>query len=290
MHMKNKPMWITLELTKRCNYSCQYCYNRPLLPRPNGWIKKMNGSRSALVDFNVPEITEALDKISTKSHIHITGGEPFLYPDLISLCKKLTKSHTIDVLTNLSSNRVYEFADSMSPGRVRYIFATVHMTELKLEKQVEDFIKKARYLSDRGFMIEVHYVLYPVLVKRFIEDYRYFMSRGVKLVARPFRGLYRLRRFPGSYNASERKLIEKYGENGGKIIIRKNAGSFKGKSCLAGNSYINIDEYGDAYACYGREEPLGNLMDRDIKLSSKPVVCNNAICPCPEYGFRFVID
>ena len=162
-----------------CNYDCRYCYCR-------GTNKK----KAFRGDPDTAKIVKAFDQSGLKWLIYMSGGEPFFYPNFIELCKGLTKRHMISINTNLSHNKVYEFADTIDPQRVRCLHISVHIEELQKLGLVDEFIKKYRYLQEKGFYVFASYVMYPAFLQRFDRDYAYFKEQGIILRPKLFRGPY----------------------------------------------------------------------------------------------------
>jgi len=58
--------------------------------------------------------------------VHISGGEPFLYPDFIDICRELTNEFRIKVNSTLSlGKQVREFSSVINPDKVELILATL---------------------------------------------------------------------------------------------------------------------------------------------------------------------
>lgn len=68
---KGYPTTASIEVTARCNASCPYCY------------VKNNSAQ----DLSTNDLCKAIDKLSKGGvfRLHITGGEPFLRPDILNI-------------------------------------------------------------------------------------------------------------------------------------------------------------------------------------------------------------
>ena len=69
---------VHINLTNNCNLRCAHCY--------------MAAGKTEEVRLNIDEICAVVDKINEKngtSDIVISGGEPFMFPGLLDLLKKL---------------------------------------------------------------------------------------------------------------------------------------------------------------------------------------------------------
>jgi MoaA/NifB/PqqE/SkfB family radical SAM enzyme len=60
--------------------------------------------------------------------LHITGGEPSIYPGFVELCDKLTRLHYLSINSNLSHRCMDTFAERINPERVRFINAALLIT------------------------------------------------------------------------------------------------------------------------------------------------------------------
>jgi len=172
-------MEIVLHLTDKCNYNCDYCFN-------NSLSRKLGISfGERLLNLDAVEIAQCLEKIGQKNLIRITGGEPFIYCHIVELCELLSAHNIIDISTNLSSSRIFEFADRLDPQSVRKVQATFH--PFNADKSL--FIKKLKYLTKKGFSTRVMYVMHPSQAANY-EKYRiHFQAHGYKLLSKKYRSV-----------------------------------------------------------------------------------------------------
>ena len=113
-------------LNKVCNFSCPYCF----VPAKRKEKQRMRGMmhRKLLTDSIIPEKTWL---------VHMSGGEPFLHPDFIGLCKGLTEKHYVSVNTNLSSRLVDDFCERIDPERVSFVHCSLHIIEKRKKESRE---------------------------------------------------------------------------------------------------------------------------------------------------------
>lgn len=82
---------LTIGLTFRCNLDCRYCM-----------LKYINGKMPGCKELSAKDWLKIIKKFPLKiSEISFTGGEPFLYKDLILLLIILNKLYYITIYTNL---------------------------------------------------------------------------------------------------------------------------------------------------------------------------------------------
>src|SRR5215468_5799974 len=86
-------------LLNTCNYRCEYCFfpaetlgeKLRIFATPEGW-------------------RSAFDAMGRVWLLHLTGGEPSIYPDFFELCRILTERHYISINSNLTGSSLAQFA------------------------------------------------------------------------------------------------------------------------------------------------------------------------------------
>ncbi len=260
--MGNPAHYVMWNMTRQCNYRCEYCYY-PHVPPP----VRHSLDREALLRF--------LDDSAERWLVGMTGGEPFLYPDFIGLCQDVTRRHMISVDTNLSLPRlVRDFAERLDPARVQELYISLHIQERERTGGVGSFIESMHLLRERGFNLIVNYVLHPDLVRRFEQDKSYFAGQDIELRPRPFKGVHQGRRFPESYCREGQRLLALHPGAGAKMVY-----NFYGVPCNGGRTFIRMEPDGTVYRCSGEKTVLGNI-ERGIRLHDEPQPCRTTRCPC----------
>lgn len=146
-----------------CNYKCSYCwptahdaeYNFLLLSRYLSFIDNLT--------------QQASDRGFTKFHWTLSGGEPSVYPDLITVIEKISKlpfESSLSMTTNLSRplNWWSAFIQSSDGVRNRHITASYH-DEYADEASFSD---KCLLLMQAKINVIVNQVMDP---RRFEEQY-----------------------------------------------------------------------------------------------------------------------
>ena len=126
-------------LLRTCNYRCSYCFIPPHL------------LASKLPSHGSNEAWEQGFHATGKTWlIHITGGEPTVYPGFVDLCRRLQTRHYLSLNSNLSQDCVDEFAASVDPARVHFINAALHLEERQKKCELDAFIERGASLARRG--------------------------------------------------------------------------------------------------------------------------------------------
>ena len=206
----------------------------------------------------------------------MSGGEPFLFPDFVTLTSGLTRKHFISINTNLSSPDIPAFGRAVDARRVVKIAAALHVTEReRLGHSIDDFVHNVALLTEHGFPIAVLYILYPPLLTRARQDIERLERMGVTdIQAKVFKGRYEGRRYPEAYSDHDASLIlslsGKYPYNAGYM---RGPLSFKGRLCSAGCSSFKIFVNGDVRRCASVPTSYGNLYDGSFNPSSVLAPC-----------------
>jgi len=278
-----------------CNFRCRYCFFTP----------ELLGQK--LHVFASPEEWQAAFGATGKRWlIHMTGGEPTIYPRFVDLCDGLSRTHMISLNTNLSNPCVKEFARRIDPKHVSFINAGFHAEERRAHHGVERYFDHARCLQDAGFRIIPTVVATPAVVAELAELQAEFAAHGLWLVPKVLRGGNRGRRFPQSYSPSERARLrssiirarEHYedrfsgpGALGRPSIdvlsddeLLASIPNFTGRACSAGMKFVRISPNGDVHRCSTKTQ-LGNLLTGTLQLRSGPTPCDTKYCIyfCKKY-------
>lgn len=266
----------------RCNFNCEYCFRE--FGDKNSQPENLGSGKNASGD-----IVRRLDETGKLWHIYMTGGEPFLYPDFTGIARGLTRHHYISFSTNLSTNNVDIFADTVDSGRVVSLDVSLHIQEReKIPNGLSDLIKKLRYLQCRNFKTRLLYVAYPPLLSRMKEDFKHLKAEGVSTIeAKIFQGTFQGRRYPRSYSENERALMQDIGMNHYEQEILASRISFLGKKCAAGHLAFVIDPSGKITRCNSLKNEYGNLFEGTFKPDKRSRRCTVRKCTCAYQGMKF---
>jgi organic radical activating enzyme len=290
-----KKCFFTWDIHYACNYRCSYCFFC------DSWEEEKKKNRYPGLD-RWKRIWDDIYERYGEAHLHISGGEPFHYPDFIDLVVHLTKNFTVEFDTNLSFD-VEEFMRRVGPERVK--FATSFHPQFA---DFEVYLKKVTALKKGGYDLGVNYVAFPEQLKDMARYKQRLDEVHISFDIMPFRGKYRGSEYPQSYTDAEKELIcscdprtaprmlGAYGKKEGADEQKAPAATDKpqaptgpaatnphyGKPCRMGQMYAKIHANGNAYRCCLIKDGglLGNLIDGTFALYEEPQPCTYDKCPC----------
>ena len=215
----------------------------------------------------------------------ITGGEPFAFPEFVSICKSLTDNDiTLWINTNFSiQNRIDEFMEKIPPSMVENLLIALHLEERERKGGMERLYPNLEKLRSRSIPFELTYVLYPPLVDRFLMDRENFRQHGFDLTLKPFFGEFNGKLFPDSYSSREKELILSSDPG----AARRTVLFTRGILCEAGKSLIDIDVNGKVYRCVSERTCLGSIQ-QGFTLYNQARPCKAPFCGC--FGWDLIAD
>ena len=166
--IENIPKLIHINLTNNCNLRCAHCY--------------MSAGKSPEIKINsdkVVEIINKINKVNGTSDIVISGGEPFMFPDLIHLLKRI------------SNNKITLFTNGTLINESNYKLICKYCNEVQIsfegisEYNYEQIRGKGNYkktrktielLKSEGIRIIIAVTLLPMM----IDDVRENLPKFVK--------------------------------------------------------------------------------------------------------------
>ena len=272
----NNGVRATWHLNRDCNYRCSYCY-----------VSKMRnhgGQRGHGVDTDIAAFKK--NKINWKT-ILMSGGEPFIYPDYVELCKKLTDFSNIEINTNCSTPNIYDFADTIDPEKVNEIHVSLHIEQRK-QKHWQLLADKIHYLEERKFPVWVSEVFHPDIISDYQKAYYFFKNQGICIAPKVFEGYYRGHIYPCAYTKKAKELFTTLSRTCDEEPPPLLHGflTWSGKTCDAGYRFLQIQYSGDAFRCQAEKTYLGNLYEGDITLDDHPRKCHMPICTCAYEGLQ----
>lgn len=237
---------VAWQINDFCNFNCVYC-----------WLYKKDKNKMFRGIKDYSSLIDNFNKSGLTWLIHMSGGEPFFFPNFVKLCQELTGEHSISINTNLSHPDVWKFIETVSPEKVEFMHCSLHIREREKQKNVGDFIKKFKALQKRGFYAFASYLMYPSLIGRFEKDYRLFKDEGIILRPKVFWGYYYgmfrmfdykllreirhlrgvrhlLRRtYPDAYSHKQRRIISSY-------MQRSDEDDNTNRGCASAKKTVNL--------------------------------------------------
>lgn len=290
-------------LLTTCNFRCSYCWYPP---SALGAKIAIHGTHARWVEgFNATGKTWLL---------HITGGEPTIYPDFVGLCEQLARRHYLSINTNLSHPCIADFAERIDPERVHYINASVHYDERQQKASLDGFIGQVHNLQRHHFNVLVSSVMIPSMVSAFPELSEYFESHGLSLIPKTVRGMYQGNSYPAAYSAEQKTLFLEYSAKARQKYATvmagmgepptidmfadgrffNSSGNYLGKLCGSGYNFLKINPAGTIVRCgSGRyhdksrifRKRFGNILLKNVCFLPAPKPCDTSYCPyfCEKY-------
>jgi MoaA/NifB/PqqE/SkfB family radical SAM enzyme len=283
--------WILLTT---CNFRCTYCFlsvealSRPIAPP---------ASAQQLASF--------FDSTRLRWLLHLTGGEPFHYPDFLELCHLLTQRQVISINTNADSRRIPAFATSIDPARVDFINCGIHVEQRLARGRTRQFVHNVRSLRDAGFDAFVSCVMHPNVFSDFPALWQQYADEGLPIIPKAFRGAHLGRRYPEAYSEDERSLFRDYSNRAEAAYADQISGrsarpsidplldrelflhgvaDSRGQDCHAGRHFVRIQPDGAIQRC-GPADIIGNVVAGWFERREGPSPCQESECPyfCEKY-------
>ena len=290
MHYDIEADWRLLDT---CNYACAYCFSSEhLLRRP-------------LKTFATAEVwRDAFNATGRTWLLHMTGGEPTIYPDFAALCSLLTEQHFSSMNINLSRPSVYAFAEAVNPDRVSFINAGLHYAERLQRQGLDRFIEHLRHLLDRDFPVYASVVATPEVLAGIEEIIEALRPAGVLPVPKLLRAQRNGLVYPEAYTPHERRLFTYYSELARESYASlpisstpptinpfadadfvTGVPSYVGRMCEAGQRFVSIRPDGSVFRC-SKETRLGNLLKGTFKPLVQSAPCDTSYCYyfCEKYA------
>lgn len=262
---------INWAVTDCCNLACAYCH----VPKT---------SKASPID--IPALIKTLDATNKVFLIAMSGGggEPFMVPNIVEACKELTKKHYLTIFTNLTSDKVGEFANSIDPKRVLHVKASLHLKELERLNLLDIYIKNFLLFKAKGFNISAIEVAHPSLLKDLEKYKKLFKDHGIEISFNTLRpDTYDGKEYPQAYTKKELKA---FGLNKRSV----NEACFpKGIICNAGYNVAVAYPSGEVNPCFHIKESMGNMYTK-IEFRNRLIKCPFTSCICRLSANTYFFD
>lgn len=213
---------------------------------------------------------EAFNKLAPQT-LDITGGEPFLNPNLVDIINGLTEVPRIGITTNLSQD-MRRFVQECSPSKVISVTLSYHPSQRMV---TEAFIGKALLLQQRGFNITVNFVSFPEQMYLVPSTRQLFERMGIRFHVDPF--MQEAHEAPYHYTEAESRFLRPFIEDD--RAYRVDGVTDSVVCCSAGKDYLQVSPEGDAYRCMihhlHEKQPMGNIFDAAFRLFEEDELCGD---------------
>ena len=276
------------QLLNTCNYRCAYCFLPPVVL---GEKLTVHGEPEAW--------RRAFDRTGLTWLLHITGGEPTVYPRFAELCQLLTAKHYISFNSNLTQPSIVEVAKRVDPSRVNFINAGLHAEERQLRKGLTKFLEHAACLKERGFPIFISIVATSDVLSRVDEIVALTEPIGLTPIPKLMRGAYKSRIYPEAYTVKERSTFIEFGTRAResyrpllRVLSERpsidvfgdgnyvdGTPEFRGRKCSAGEKFVSLQPDGQVYRCEEKQSNyLGNILDDSFQPRTGKSRCDSNYC------------
>ena len=253
----NNRLWaVTLELTYRCNEKCIHCYLD---------TSKIAQKKCELKAGDWKRVIDQCYELGCFK-VLVTGGEPTLHPDFLSICKYVIgKGMLLDIYSNglaisdglFDELKVMKF-NSFSVSL--YGPSNFHDKITKVKGSFERTFKTAMMFKCAGKDVYVKSVLFHRHLKDYFELKK--MCERVGISVKPSIAL-----LPGrsggakmSFALSDSELVEFAIRESGENCMAEYVGrAADGPVCMAGQNQLAINPYGEVYPCVALPIPVGNV-------------------------------
>jgi MoaA/NifB/PqqE/SkfB family radical SAM enzyme len=281
MHYDIEADW---QLLNTCNYRCAYCFFPPAV------------LGEKLTIHAEPETwKQSFDRTGLTWLLHVTGGEPSIYPGFARLCQLLTEKHCISFNSNLSNSSIVGVAQRVDPSRIIFINAGLHAKERESRRGLEKFLEHAACLKEHGFPIFISIVATSDVLRRPDEIIALTKPIGLIPIPKRLRGPYEGKMYPEAYSNKEKAAFVEfakrardcYGPNFGERPTIDVFGDedyldgtpdFRGRMCSAGVKFVSLRPDGTVYRCELKQTNyLGNILDGSFRTTEKSH-CDSGYC------------
>jgi len=271
---------IEWNLGKRCNYDCSYC------------PAEIHDSTSQ--HTNIQILKNTIDELTTFKNVRIslTGGEPFVHPDITALLHYARpKVSWINVTTN--GTRTKNFYVDMLQRYLDHIVFSLHF-EYDWERILDTIINV--HSTSKNKMVLVHVMMINHRLNDVVNACRRLSNAGIPYALRPIRWTETHDIFEDLERYSKEELAflktenhnppantiidEKIECNVNDLLINK-TNAFKGWTCQAGLESLMINWDGDVHRATCRVGgSLGNIYKGSFKKPTESITCTREWCTC----------
>lgn len=292
----NHKNWFVINwcLGNTCNFECSYCPEN-LHNGTKKWPKLED-----IQNF----ISKVVEQVAPKKvYVELTGGEVTLYKNFIEICKFCTNlgtkvglisngsrtlrwweenkkyfdhvclsfhpdfsnvEHFVDVVKLLSNDVRTHVNIMMSPEKFNYCYAVANKIKnlgnisMALQPLIHDFGDTVfDYTPQQKIIFDKQHELITKHIE-FTKSFDYYRG-AMKMI----------------YSNGDSQISSAH-----RFISLKN-NDWSGWKCYAGVEQIIVDMDGNIFRGWcGVGDKIGNIIDEDLTIPVKPIVCNKTMCHC----------
>lgn len=254
--------WI---ITDRCNYQCEYCFQR------------IYASGKHCSDETIEATFRLLPTLEGSWLIKLIGGEPLLHPRLFEMSENImAHGHGISTSSNFSVSlrRLMEWSDLCGDQLVA-LTASLHLTQLR---SLDDFLTKCADFN-RSKAAGTHFVVASVLTENNFEQLQQIEQdlerEGVNFCYQVMRSGGRFVEYSAEIEDYIASKIPPKTQS-----LRKH--QLFGTLCHTGELFFKIEVNGDVYRCFMPQAlfAMGNITKGTFERFTKPMPCTAKRCTC----------
>ena len=274
-----KNLLLQWHITERCNLSCKHCYQDDVPQNElefDELIRILDDFKALISEIKLQDF---------KAHINVTGGEPFIRDDFISLLELFHSNKAFfsyGILTNgtFIDTAMAKYLAKLKPGFIQISLEGGRLThdEIRGEGNYEQSINAIRNLTKAGIKTLMAFTAH----QSNYHEFKHVASLGKRLgVSRVWadrlipcgRGSEMKTTDPAQTKElfeimnKERKRFHLFHKT--EIAMQRALQFLIGGgipyNCAAGKTLITIQSNGDLYPCRRMPVSVGNVMETDIR-------------------------
>lgn len=282
------------QINNVCDMACRYCFSTR---------SSAKGIRPVADPARYLDFFNSTGKVWS---LHLTGGEPFLSPGFVELCKVLSQDHFLSLNSNLSSTLVSDFAEEVDPSHVEYVQCCLHLEERNRLHLWSTLASNLLALARRSIFVFASQVMTPETFAIFPQAAEHLAHLGVVLIPKSLQGLFEGKWYPHAYTEEQKRAFRALS-----AVAESRLGSlaprlmqlvvtvnplrdrefldgfpvFRGAACAAGSRLFTIQSNGNIYRC-GSNHLLGNIENGLFEPLSPNTPCDTSYYPyfCLRYS------
>jgi len=247
----------SLNISKACGLKCPGCY-----------AYKFFGNENAYMSLsNYKKIINKLGEEDGWQRVQLSGGEPFLHPDLVKMCRYTAKKMIKPIVFTSGIMTNNDMIAKLKPYVESFNVTIKYPNELDNrfkghEKSLENSKKFLQICNDLNIPTQIHWAIDK-------GNYKYFDQ--IHGIAQQYNSmLFVLRFIPFDVKFKERFLIAKYWDAICKYALKHknvhigNTSKYTDYKCTAGLTRLSINTDSGYTPCIYLSNSLGNIFNDSL--------------------------